>query len=147
NTGMDELLLQEKYLLNFLTQRSDGLGYKEVKANTVSPQHIIVEDLKYFISETSVNKKSYRRLLKKYNNDESALLQEFMEAVNKRISESMNMGLFFHNNRSITLEGVKIQLFNSSGSVLKGDEEFEENQFSVVQELPYIYKYKGKKIF
>lgn len=61
---MDELILQDKYLMNFFTNRADGLQYKEVKANTVSKLHFVVEDLKYFISETELNKTAYRKLLK-----------------------------------------------------------------------------------
>lgn len=144
---MDELILQDKYLMNFFTQRADGLQYKEVKANTVSKNHFVVEDLKYFISETSLNKKAYRKLLKSFANNEKKLLEEFMEFLNKRIGESMNMALFINNNKSVTFKGVKINLFYPSGSITHGDKLFEENQFSVVQELPYIYNYEGKKQF
>ncbi len=144
---MDELSLQDKYVMNFLTNRSDGLQYKEVKANTVSKLHFIVEDLKNFISKTSLNKTAYRKLLKLYSNDEKQLLQDFQEFLNKRIGESMNMALFINNNKSVTFEGVKINLFYPSGSTVHGDKLFEENIFSVVQELPYIYYYKGKKKF
>ncbi|GGE15422.1 DEAD/DEAH box helicase family protein [Psychroflexus salis] len=144
---MDELSLQDKYLMNFFTNRSDGLQYKEVKANTVSKLHFVVEDLKTFISETSLNKTAYRKLLKKFNNDEKKLLQEFQEFLNKRIGESMNMALFLNRYKSITFEGVKINLFYPSGSVTHGDKLFDENIFSVVQELPYIYNYQGKKRF
>lgn len=94
---MDELILQDKYLMNFFTNRADGLQYKEVKANTVSKLHFIVEDLKQFISETTLNKKAYRTLLKKFNNNEKELLQELQEFLNKRIGESMNMALFINN--------------------------------------------------
>ncbi|MAO49285.1 MAG: restriction endonuclease subunit R [Pusillimonas sp.] len=144
---MDKLILQDKYLMNFFTQRTDGLQYKEVKANTVSKNHFVVEDLKYFISETSLNKTAYRKLLKTFANNEKQLLEEFMEVLNKRIGESMNMALFINNNKSVTFKGVKINLFYPSGSITHGDALFEENQFSIVQELPYIYNYEGKKQF
>lgn len=144
---MDELSLQDKYLMNFFTNRSDGLQYKEVKANTVSKSHFIVEDLKTFISETSLNKTAYRKLLKKYNNDEKKLLEDFQDLLNKRIGESMNMALFINNNKTVTFQHEKINLFYPSGSVIHGDKLFEENIFSVVQELPYIYYHKGKKRF
>ncbi len=144
---MDELILQDKYLMNFFTNRTDGLQYKEVKANTVSKLHFVVEDLKYFISETTLNKTAYRKLLKKFDNNEKLLLQEFQEFLNKRIGESMNMALFINNNKSVTFKGIKINLFYPSGSITHGDTLFNENQFSVVQELPYIYKYQDKKQF
>ena len=62
---MQELDLQDKYLINFLCERQDGMQYKEAKANTVSNLFFLVEDLKHFISETSLNKDNYRKLLKK----------------------------------------------------------------------------------
>ncbi|WP_417558603.1 DEAD/DEAH box helicase family protein [Mesoflavibacter zeaxanthinifaciens] len=144
---MDELVLQDKYLMNFFTNRADGLQYKEVKANTVSKLHFVVEDLKYFISETTLNKTAYRKLLKKFNNNEKQLLQEFQEELNERIGKSKNMALFIGSNQSITFKGVKINLFYPSGSITHGDTLFQENQFSVVQELPYIYKHQGKTQF
>ncbi|GAL65835.1 type I restriction-modification system restriction subunit R [Jejuia pallidilutea] len=133
--------------MNFFTNRADGLQYKEVKANTVSNNHFVVEDLKYFISETTLNKTAYRKLLKKFGNNEKQLLQEFQEFLNKRIGESMNMALFINNNKSVTFKGIKINLFYPSGSITHGDKLFNENQFSVVQELPYIYKHQGKTQF
>lgn len=144
---MDELILQDKYLMNFFTNRADGLQYKEVKANTVSKLHFVVEDLKYFISETTLNKTAYRKLLKKFDNNEKQLLQEFQIELNERIGKSKNMALFIGSNQSITFKGVKINLFYPSGSITHGDTLFNENQFSVVQELPYIYKHQGKTQF
>ncbi|WP_042500867.1 DEAD/DEAH box helicase family protein [Algibacter lectus] len=144
---MDELILQDKYLMNFFTNRADGLQYKEVKANTVSKLHFVVEDLKYFISETKLNKTAYRKLLKKFDNNEKQLLQEFQEELNERIGKSKNMALFIGSNQSITFKGIKINLFYPSGSITDGDTLFNENQFSVVQELPYIYKHQGKTQF
>lgn len=144
---MNELILQDKYLMNFFTNRANGLGYKEVKANTVSKLHFVVEDLKYFISETTLNKNGYRKLLKKFNNDEKRLLQEFQEELNDRIGKAKNMALFINTNQSVTFKGIKINLFYPSGSVTQADKLFNENIFSVVQELPYIYKYQGKTQF
>jgi len=60
---MNELHLQDKFLIPFFR---DGLGYKEVKANTITQALIIEEDLQAFISGTKQNKKPYETLLKKY---------------------------------------------------------------------------------
>lgn len=144
---MKELDLQDKYLIHFLTERADGLNYKEVKANTVSTKFFIVEDLKNFISETSLNKENYKKLLRKFNNDEKKLLNEFMDFLNDKIKSSMNMAIFINSNRSVTFEGFKLHLFYPSGSVSSEDSLFEENIFSVVQELPYTYKHEGKTYF
>ena len=64
---MNELHLQDKFLIPFFR---DGLGYTEVKANTVTQSLIIEEDLQEFISDTVLNKKPYGTLLKKYRGDE-----------------------------------------------------------------------------
>lgn len=145
---MNELDLQDKYVIHFITNRTDGLGYKEVKANTVSPKFFVVEDLKEFISETSLNKDNYRKLLlNKFANDEKKLMQQFMDFLNEKIKSSMNMAIFINNNRSVTFEGYKLHLFYPSGSVSSEDKFFDENIFSVVQELPYTYKHNGKIVF
>lgn len=143
---MKELDLQDKYLVNFLTERPDGLRYKEVKANTVSAQFFVVEDLKHFISSTTLNKDNYRKLLRKFSS-EKELLEKFMEFLNQRIKEAMNMAIFINSNKSVTFEGVKLHLFYPSGSETHEDKLFDENVFSVVQELPYTFKHEGKQIF
>jgi len=61
---MNERHLQDKFILPFF---SDDLGYQEVKANTVTASLIIEEDLQAFIETTSLNKKPYQALLKKYH--------------------------------------------------------------------------------
>lgn len=143
---MNELDLQEKYLIQFLCQRSDGLGYHEVKANTVSAQFFVVEDLTHFIRETTLNRDNYRKLLSKFAS-EKALLSAFMTFLNGRIAESANMAVFFNNNRSVTFEGIKLHLFYPSGSETYEDKLFDENQFAVVQELPYTQKHEGNVRF
>lgn len=144
---MKELDLQDKYLIHFLTERTDGLNYKEVKANTVSSKFFVVEDLKNFISETSLNKENYRKILRIFNNDEKKLLNELMDFLNEKIKSSMNMAIFINNNRSVTFKGYKLHLFYPSGSISSEDKLFDENLFSVVQELPYTYKYEDKIYF
>lgn len=143
---MKELDLQDKYLINFLCERPDGLQYREAKANTVSPQFFITEDLRSFISETSLNKSNYRKLLKKFSS-EKELMDTFILFLDEKIKSSMNMAVFINNNKSVTFEGVKIHLFYPSGSVLQEDKLFDENIFTVVQELPYVFKYESKQRF
>jgi type I restriction enzyme R subunit len=143
---MNELDLQDKYLINFLCGRLDGLLYKEVKANTVSRQFFILEDLKHFLSESSMNKDGYRKLLRKFTT-EKELLESFMDFLNVRIKASMNMAIFFNNNKSVSFEGVTLYLFYPTGSEFKEDKQFDENIFSVVQELPYTFKYGERQLF
>jgi len=141
---MNELHLQDKFLIPFFR---DGLGYQEVKANTVTQSLIIDEDLQAFISGTALNKKNYATLLKKYRGDEKKLLTELIELIQERIGSSRNMALFINANKSITLQGVKLHLFYTADSVIHGNKLFDENIFSVVQELPYKYQYQGEQIF
>lgn len=143
---MKELDLQDKYLINFLCERPDGLRYKEAKANTVSSQFFIVEDLKHFISETELNKSNYKKLLKKFPSEKD-LLNAFTLFLDEKIKSSMNMAIFINTNKSVTFEGVKLHLFYPSGSEFEEDKLFEQNIFSVVQELPYSFKYEGNQYF
>ena len=143
---MQELDLQEKYLINFLCEHPDGLQYKEAKANTVSPQFFIVEDLKEFLSETPLNKDNYKKLLRKFET-EKALFDKLILFLDERIKSSANMALFFNNNKTVTFEGISLHLFYPSGSEIYEDKLFEQNIFSVVQELPYTFRYDGKQRF
>ena len=56
---MNELHLQDKFLIPFITNQVDGLGYKEVKANTISENLIVEQDLNLFLSETDLNKDNF----------------------------------------------------------------------------------------
>ena len=141
---MIELHLQDKYLVKFLCEDKNGLQYNEVKANTVSPKHFIVNDLKNFISQTTHNKKSYKKVLKKIG-DESQLLDEFMTLVEQRIKSATNVALLL--NKGITFYGEEFYLFYPSGSPLEEDKLFNENIFSVIQELPFTYRYDNKRLF
>lgn len=143
---MKELDLQDKYLIHFLCERPDGLRYKEAKANTVSPQFFIIEDLKHFISETDLNKGNYNKLLKKFKSEKD-LLNALTLFLDEKIKSSMNMAIFINSYKSVTFEGVKLHLFYPSGSEFEEDKLFEQNIFSVVQELPYSFRYEGKHYF
>lgn len=143
---MQEFDLQEKYLINFLCEHPDGLQYKEAKANTVSPQFFIVEDLKEFLSETPLNKDNYKKLLRKFET-EKALFDKLIPFLDERIKSSANMALFFNSNKTVTFEGISLHLFYPSGSEIYEDKLFEQNIFSVVQELPYTFRYDGKQRF
>lgn len=141
---MNELHLQDKFLIPFFRE---GMGYKEVKANTITQALIIEEDLQAFIESSSLNQKPYETLLKKYKGDKKALLTNLMALISERIASSRNMALFINANKSITLDGTKLHLFYTSDSVIHGNALFDENIFSVVQELPYKFNYQGVQIF
>ncbi|MCG8599249.1 MAG: TIR domain-containing protein [Verrucomicrobiales bacterium] len=141
---MNELHLQDKFLVPFFV---DELGYREVKANTISHSLIIEEDLQAFIADTALNRKAYEGLLRKYKSNAGALLADLIELIQERIGASRNTALFLNQNKSVTLKGVKLHLFYPSGSLTHGDKPFEENLFSVVQELPYKYQHGGKTLF
>ena len=87
---MNELHLQDKFLVPFLVNE---LGYTEVHANTVNHSLIIERDLEAFLSETSLNKKEYEKLLRKFHGDKEALLKEVMELILERVWASRNLSL------------------------------------------------------
>jgi type I restriction enzyme, R subunit len=142
---MSELHLQDKFLIPFFR---DNLGYQEVKANTISNDSLIIEeDLHTFIATTKLNHKPYEILLKKYSGNAHLLLKDLIELIQERIASSRNMALFINANKSVTLQGIKLHLFYTDDSAIYDSSLFEQNIFSVVQELPYKYKYQNKQIF
>jgi type I restriction enzyme R subunit len=144
---MNELHLQDKFLIPFFTDAKEGLGYREVKANTISNSLIIEEDLEEFISTTELNKKQYGTLLHKYHNDGKKLLTDLIAMIQERAASSRNMALFFNTNKTVTFQGAKLHLFYTADSEIHDNKLFDQNIFSVVQELPYRYIFQGKPIF
>lgn len=145
---MNELHLQDKFLIPFFTNRVEGLGYREVKANIIDKNSLIIEsDLIEFLRISDINRDNYKKLLKKYRNDETKLTFELVVFLKSKIKDFRNMALFLnHNNGSFTFEGLKFYLFNRSDSMIKNDFDFEQNIFSVVQELSYTFEYKGQRV-
>lgn len=134
---MKELDLQGDYVMNFICRREDGLQYREVKNTQVNKDMFIPSDLEEFVS--SASPREWKRLLKKYGSPRdltNALIGELKE----RLMEATNIAIFINNNRTITFNGESLRLFYVSGTELKGDEEFEKNIYSAVEEIPYSYK-------
>ena len=147
---MNELQLQDKYLVNFLCERRDGLLYRESKANTVSSELFLEADLISFLSETELNKDNYKRLLRDYAWDEKRLIQELTEELIERRKDATNIAIFINNNKTFTfpkLNGYKFHLFYPSGWEIDSGKLFDKNIFSVVQEFTYAFKYEGKTLY
>ncbi len=145
---MNEHHLQDKFLIPFFIKNHGiGLGYREVKPNTVTNSLIIESDLMEFLSESEINKQNYNKLIKKFSNNQKNLSKELIYFLTKKIKDYKNMAIFLNNNGSFTFKGFKFYLFNRSGSLIRDDEDFKENIFSVVQEMPYRYKDNDKIIF
>ncbi len=137
---MDELQVQDQYLIKFIT---DKLWYREVKANTVSPDLFIESDLLEFLRDTELNKDNFKKVLKHYWWDENALLQDFIKELKLRISDATNMAIFLNSNKTITFRWLKFYLFYVSWWELDWWDTFSQNIFSVVKELPYTFSYLG----
>lgn len=144
---MIELELQGEYVMDFFCRRQDGLGFREVKNNAVSPDLFIPADLLEFLRANSA--KQWKNLLRKseYAGDEQLLLHQVMETIKEKIEASANVAIFLNKNRSISFGGETLQLLYVSGTELRGDEDFQKNIFSVVEEMTYSFHHEGKKAF
>lgn len=144
---MTELELQGDYVMDFFCRRQDGLGFREVKNNAVSPDLFIPADLLEFLKENS--RKQWQNLLRKseYAGDEQLLLHQVMETIKEKIEASANVAIFLNKNRTITFGGETLQLIYVSGTELRGDEDFKKNIFSAVEEMTYSFHHEGKKVF
>lgn len=144
---MTELELQSEYVMDFFCRRADGLEFREVKNNAVSPDLFIPANLYEFLKENS--RKAWSNLLKKseYNGDEQKLLRAVMDTIREKIEASANVAIFLNKNRTITFEGETLQLIYVSGTELRGDEDFNKNIFAAVEEMTYSFHHEGKRIF
>ena len=141
---MKELDLQGDYVMNFICRNDNGLQYREVKNTQVNQDLFIPSDLEEFISTASP--KEWKRLLKKHDTPRD-LMNAIIAELKERLTEATNVAIFINNNRTITFEGESLRLFFVSGTELKGDEEFEKNIFSAVEEMPYLYKVEKQTQF
>jgi len=144
---MNELQLQEKYVIDFFCYRKDGLGYREATSGLISDDLFLVKDLQEFLSQTDENKDSYKKLVRKYAGDEKKLMEDFVEFLECRLRDYTNTAIFINDNKTLTFEGLKFNLFYTSGSDIFGDKLFDQNIFSICQEYSYSYKIEGKKLF
>lgn len=147
---MIELELQSEYVMDFFCRRQDGLGFREVKNNAVSPDLFIPADLLEFLKENS--RKQWQNLLRKseYNGDEQKLLRAVMDEIRTKIEASANVAIFLNNTlrqRPFVFEGETLRLLYVSGTELNGDEDFKKNIFSAVEEMTYSFHHEGKKVF
>lgn len=147
---MNELELKGEYVMDFICRRADGLGFREVKNNAVSPDLFIPSDLQEFLKENS--RKQWQNLLRKsdYNGDEQKLLRAIMDAIRDKIEASANVAVFLNNTlrkRQFVFEGETLRLLYVSGTELNGDEDFKKNIFSAVEEMTYSFHHDGRKVF
>ncbi|WP_026603632.1 type I restriction endonuclease [Methylomonas sp. 11b] len=68
------------------------------------------------------------------------MLADLIELIQERCGSSRNKALFLNANKSVALQGIKLHLFYTGDSVIHDNALFEQNIFSVVQELPYKYR-------
>lgn len=135
---MTELQIQETYVKDFLSVRSDGLNYNWITANQVNRDtHIIESELREFLSSTTFNKGAYSALLRKYRGDEKKLIQEFSVDISKEYLRYQNAAIFFNKHKNYEFKGLTFVLFAPSGSELNKDEWFNQNIFSVVEEYTF----------
>ena len=147
---MTELELQGEYVMDFFCRRSDGLGFREVKNNAVTPDLFIPADLKEFLKENS--RTGWNNLLRRneYNGDEQKLLRDIMDDIRRKIEASANVAIFLNGttkNKPYSFGGETLKLLYVSGTELRGDEDFEKNIFSAVEEMTYSFHHEGKRIF
>lgn len=147
---MTELELQGEYVMDFFCRRNDGLGFREVKNNAVTSDLFIPADLKEFLKENS--RVSWNNLLKRseYNGDEQKLIRDIIDDIRRKIGTSANVAIFLNSttkNKPYSFGGETLKLLYVSGTELRGDEDFEKNIFSAVEEMTYSFHHEGKRIF
>lgn len=140
---MDERKIQKDYVMNYLCHREDegGLGYRYVAPNVVDNGMFIPSVLAEFISNSQPAE--WRRLLRKFGNDERALLDALVETIREKVIDKQNVAIFFNTFKTITFKDEQLTLFYVPGTELRGDEDFKKNIFCAVEEATHKQKYDG----
>lgn len=137
---MDETKIQNQYVVKFFcrSEKEGGLGYRETAKNIVSNDLFIPSVLAEFVQ--SADPAMWNRLLQKYKGDEMKLQKELKDTVKERLLKKQNVAIAINTNKTITFHGETVPLFYVSGTELKGDEDFEKNIFSVVEESTHTIR-------
>lgn len=137
---MNETKIQNQYVVDLFcrSEKEGGLGYRQTTQNVVSDDLFIPSVLAEFVQ--SADPALWDRLLRKYNGDENKLEIELKDAIKERFWEYQNMAIAINKNKTINFQGETVPLYYVSGTELKGDEDFEKNIFSVVEESSHTIK-------
>ncbi len=142
---MDEKKIQHEYVMEFLcrSEEKGGLGYRAAANNIVSPDFFIPSLLGEFVQRSEPE--MWKRLLRRFDNDESKLEEALKNQVKENFLKNQNVAIMFHQNGTINFLGEKVPLFYVSGTELNGDEDFEKNIFTVVEEASHTIQTIEKK--
>ena len=77
---MDELILQDKYLMSFFTNPNNGLGYKEVKANTAYKMNANILNLTLLSTDFKIREEIKNDIVElgKYGHSERILKRKYL---------------------------------------------------------------------
>jgi len=156
---MKETQVQRSSVITYLTnsENSGGLGYNEVINNQVRKDWFIQEDILSFL-KTSNNVHSFNSVLKNvYGNDEQLFIEDYIKELKNQIIENTtsvintkinninnhNIAIFLRKNyNSFKFHNEKFHLFYNNNSLIN-NERFNENIFSIVEELTYSFSHKN----
>lgn len=127
-----------------LPEDKGGLGYSEKTHVQVRADLMMPYELAAFAEAASPE--AWKKLKRKYNNNENKLAHSFADAVRRKLSESQNVAIGLNSNKSINFEGERIALFVPSASVTDGETGFRKNRFTVVRQVSHKIVYKGREI-
>jgi type I restriction enzyme R subunit len=144
---MNELKIQHDYVMEFLCRQEEkgGLGYRSESNIVVSNDLFIPFVMGEFVKNSQPE--TWNRLLRKFDNDEQTLQTALKDKVKETLLDAQNVAIYINGHKSITFEGEKVWLFYVSGTELKGDEEFKQNIFCVVEESSHTLKAGDTKLY
>jgi type I restriction enzyme R subunit len=131
-----ECTIQRDLVVPFFTDPVKGLGYKEISANTIGNNLIIESEIEQLLFKDVNARHSNAVMRQHYQGDRDAFVAAFIEAARARLLKSANVAIFLR--QTFRFHEHSFHLFFPSTSVTQ-PEQFELNQFVVVQELPYKY--------
>ena len=143
---MDEGQLQRKYVMEFFCRKEEegGLGYQNVPSSQVNPDLFIPSDMEAFLRNS--DEAMWNRMVSHYKGNKEAMLADLRKVIKAKLLASKNVATFLNGNKTIGFAGESVPLFYPSGSVLVGDEEFNKNIFSAVQECTHVFYYESGRI-
>ena len=143
---MKETKIQRDYVMDFLTRSEEngGLGYRRTAANIC--KNLLIPSV-YGEFLHNAEPEVWNRLLRQFNGNEMELLNALCAAIKELFLKYQNVAIMFNQNKTFTFMQETLPLFYVSGTALRGDEDFQKNIFSVVEESTHMIEHAGVKLY
>jgi len=134
---MNELTIEKNSILNYLTDKVDGLGYEERTIHQATKDLFIKSDLMNLLRSKS-NISSFKSITKEFfKNNEDDFYEDFKQSLKDKLNSKKCLNVSFLLNEEFLFKGKYFTLFNKKNLLSPNNCSFNDNTFSVIAEYTH----------